>query len=361
MKVVSLFSGCGGLDWGFKKEGFDIIWANDLIEDVCLSYEKNIGDHIVCENILNVNVEDIPKADLLIGGPPCQGFSGIGKRDPNDERSMLVWTFLDILSHVKPSMFLFENVVGLKSAKSPNGCSVIDSLISEFGKLGYHINVFTLNAADYGVPQKRRRVFILGNNRFMDIGEPKKTHSENNSKYKKWVSSGEALGDLNPPNDEGIGTYCKEADNDFLKFIRQDSDCTDLHYIPKSSEKDMEIIKCVTPGGNYMDVPDEIATKRILNIKKTGGRTTTYGRLDPKEPAYTINTYFDRPNVGCNIHFKEDRLISLREGLRLQSFPDNFSLVSSTKRNYYLQIGNAVPPLLSWAWAKHIKKIMSRF
>lgn len=358
MNVVSLFSGCGGLDWGFKKEGFNIIWANDFIEDVCNSYRKNIGNHIVCKNILDVDIKTIPSADLLIGGPPCQGFSGIGKRDPEDERSMLVWTFLDILEHVKPSVFLFENVVGIKSAKTPDGNKVIDELTTAFGNLGYLVNTFTLNSADYGVPQKRRRVFILGNNKFLDLGAPKKTHDESDSNYKKWVSSGEALGDLSPASISGIVEYTKDPDNPFLNFVRGECDKTDLHFIPKSSEKDMEIIRCVKPGGNYMDVPDEIATKRILNFKKTGGRTTTYGRLDPSKPAYTINTYFDRPNVGCNIHYEEDRLISIREGLRLQSFPDDFSLCSSTKRNYYLQVGNAVPPLLGWAWAKYIKKIL---
>ena len=133
----------------------------------------------------------------------------------------------------------------------------------------------------------------------------------------------------------------------------------DLHTIPYSSKKDLEIIKHVGPGGNYMDVPNKIATKRIMNFKKTGGRTTTYGRLDPKKPAYTLNTHFNRPNVGCNIHYKYDRLITIREGLRLQSFPDDFKLASSNKRNYYLLVGNAVPPLLGWAWAKQIKKYLT--
>jgi DNA (cytosine-5)-methyltransferase 1 len=104
-----------------------------------------------------------------------------------------------------------------------------------------------------------------------------------------------------------------------------------------------------------MDVPDEIATSRILYFKRTGGRTTTYGRLDPNQPNYTLNTYFDRPNIGCNIHYAENRMITIREGLRFQSFPDDFEVLSSTKRNYYVQVGNAVPPLVSQAWARHIK------
>jgi Site-specific DNA methylase len=160
------------------------------------------------------------------------------------------------------------------------------------------------------------------------------------------------------PTADGKVEYTKEPDCDFLNFVRGDLDKTNLHITPYASKKDMEIIKCVKPGGNYMDVPDSIATKRILYFKKTGGRTTTYGRLDPEKPAYTLNTYFDRPNIGCNIHYNDDRMISIREGMRLQSFPDSFDLCSSSKRNYYVQVGNAVPPLLGLAWAKHLKNIL---
>nr|MBX2846121.1 DNA cytosine methyltransferase [Saprospiraceae bacterium] len=122
-----------------------------------------------------------------------------------------------------------------------------------------------------------------------------------------------------------------------------------------ASEKDKELMEHIPPGGNYQDVPDNVATTRILNFKKTGGRTTTYGRLSKDMPSYTLNTHFNRLNVGCNIHYAKKRLISLREGLRLQSFPDDFEIISSNKRNYYVQIGNAVPPMLGKAWADHLK------
>lgn len=360
MKTISLFSGCGGLDWGFKQAGFNIIWANDILKDACESYKKNIGNHIVNGDILEIDPLDIPKADLIIGGPPCQGFSGIGKRDPNDKRSDLVWDFLSIIEIIKPSLFLFENVTGIKSSRAPDGSKVLNNLLEAFRNLGFSTNVFTLNAADYGVPQRRKRVFIIGNNKGFDIESPSKTHSETNLKLKKWVSSEEALGDLCPPNDEGVVGYKKDPDNDFLKVVRRKSNKkTDLHITPYASQKDMEIIRCVKPGGNYMDVPDSIATKRILYFKKTGGRTTTYGRLDPTKPAYTLNTYFDRPNIGCNIHYNYDRMITIREGMRLQSFPDDFKIYSSNKRNYYVQIGNAVPPLLSLTLAKHLYKIFT--
>src|SRR5699024_7612673 len=119
-----------------------------------------------------------------------------------------------------------------------------------------------------------------------------------------------------------------------------------------------QIISYVKPGGNYMDVPESVPSNRIKNFKKTGGRTTCYGRLLPDKPSYTINTHFNRPNVGCNIHYSENRLISIREALRLQSFPDSYNTVSTTKRGYHTVVGNALPPLLSEKIAIKIKEYL---
>ncbi|MCX2678850.1 DNA cytosine methyltransferase [Galbibacter sp. EGI 63066] len=353
-KVIGLFSGCGGLDLGFKQAGYDLIWANDILKDACETYKLNIGDHIINEDITKVDLNSIPKADIIIGGPPCQGFSGIGKRDPNDNRSALVYSYLDVVNKIEPKVFLFENVTGIKSSKAADGSKVIDNLKEAFEAIGYHINIHTLNAADYGVPQKRKRVFIIGNKFGVDITAPSQTHYENESNKKKWISSYEAISDLESPTDDGIVKYRNSPMCDYQKLMRKNSDNTTLQITPYSSPTDKEIIKHVKPGGNYMDVPDEVSTKRIMYFKSTGGRTTTYGRLDPKKPNYTLNTHFNRPNIGCNIHYEEDRMITIREGLRFQSFPDDFHLISKTKRNYYVQVGNAVPPLLSKAWAEHL-------
>ena len=354
-----MFSGCGGLDLGFFWEGYEILWANDNMKDACDSYSINIGKHIVYDDITKIDIDTIPKADIIIGGPPCQGFSGIGKRDPNDKRSSLVWEYLNIIKKVQPKIFLFENVTGLKSTKSINGTKVIDNLTKAFEDIGYNVDLYTLNAADYGVPQRRKRVFIIGNRLGITISPPQQTHSNNKDELEHWVSSYQALSDLGEPTETGVVSYAKLPESEFqIKMRKNKRDFTDLHMIPYASKKDNEIIKSVKPGGNYLDVPDNIATKRILYFKKTGGRTTTYGRLDPKMPSHTLNTYFDRPNIGCNIHYSKDRMITIREGMRLQSFPDDFKIVSSNRRNYYVQVGNAVPPLLSQAWAKHIKNII---
>jgi DNA (cytosine-5)-methyltransferase 1 len=360
--VLSLFSGCGGLDLGFKREGFHIVWANDKVEDVCKTYRNNIGDHIVCGDLNEINTSEIPSGDVLIGGPPCQSFSLLGKRKPDDQRGSLAWKYLDILKEIKPTLFLFENVLGIKSAKTIDGRNVLHELQKVFLGMGYELGTYTLNAADYGVPQRRHRVFVVGSLNDKKIACPPPTHSRipektlKGKRLEKWVSSLVALSDLPKPSERDGIPYDKEPQSEYQRLMRKDSCGVYNHYPPYASERDMKIIKAVPPGGNYMNIPDEIATKRIMKFKKTGGRTTTYGRLDPEEPAYTINTYFDRPNVGCNIHYFEDRMITIREGLRLQSLPDDFIIYSTTKRNYYYQVGNAVPFLLAIAWARKFKE-----
>lgn len=356
IKVVSLFSGCGGFDLGFTQtNNFEVIWANDILKNACETYRNNIGDHIVCADINEVDKTTIPKADVLVGGPPCQSFSLVGKRNPNDERSNLVWSYLEVLQHVEPKFFILENVTGILSAKNPDGSKVVDDLVKAFEKLGYKTNVFKLNAADYGVPQRRKRVFIVGNSLGITVKEPKPTHSQKGGEMKIWVSSEDALGDLSNTSENGEGEYIYTPKNKYQELMRiGQNDKFNLHFTPYASAKDKELMQYIRPGGNYTDVPNEVATTRILNFKKTGGRTTTYGRLKSDMPSYTLNTHFNRLNVGCNIHYKYRRLISLREGLRLQSFPDKFIVHSSNKRNYYVQIGNAVPPILGQVWAKEI-------
>ena len=285
----------------------------------------------------------------------------------------------DVIESVKPNVFIFENVIGLKSAKLPelgddgraktdeNGKpkkskeKVIDSLTEKFRELGYDdVEVWTLNAADYGVPQRRKRVFIVGNKLGMKFGTPPETHSERGSESTiKWVSSFDAISDLGSPTEDGAVAYEKDPDCVYQRMMRNGAKNTTLHFTPYASPSEKEIIPFIKQGGNYEDVPDEVSTKRIMGFKKSGGRTTTYGRLHPEKPTYTLNTHFNRINIGANIHYDEDRIITIREGLRFQSFPDSFDIISSTKRNYYLQVGNAVPPLLAQAIAKKIRSGIS--
>lgn len=360
--VVSLFAGCGGLDLGFVWEGYNIIWANDNFTDAVQTYRENVDGHIIPQDIRRVDIESIPDCDVVIGGPPCQAFSLVGKRDPEDPRGNLVWNFYEVVREKRPRIFLMENVTGLKAARDKEGVRVLPELLGSFSALGYAVNYFILNAADYGVPQRRRRLFIIGNRGGNQIPIPEPTHTRDLIQRAlleprgRWITCKDAMDDLSSPStDSDVGHYGGAPDCAYQGFARAgNNDTVRNHQMPYMSKTDLKIIKAVPVGGNYMDVPDNIATKRIKNFKRTGGRTTTYGRMDPSKPAYTLNTYFSRPNVGCNIHYREDRLITIREGLRIQSFPDNFVVSSTSVRSAYKQVGNAVPPLLAQALARHL-------
>lgn len=355
IKVVSLFSGGGGLDLGFIWEDYKIIWAIDIDKNAVETYSKNIGSHIIHEDITTIDIKKIPKADIVIGGPPCQAFSLIGKRDVNDIRANLVWKYLEVIKHVSPKAFVFENVQGLLSSVNKEGNKVLDELIEQFKNMGYTLNYQVMNAADYGVPQRRKRLIIVGLKGEKKYEFPEKIYVDDETQNNKYISVREALDDLEEANFSGNVGYKDVKMSEYQKLMRSKSEKTTDHTIPTMSELDKFIVANVKPGGNYMDIPDNVASERIKRLKKEGGRTTCYGRLNPQKPAYTINTYFNRPNVGCNIHYKYNRLITVREALRLQSFPDDYQLYSSSKSGKNTIVGNAVPPLLAMHIAKKLK------
>lgn len=357
IRVVSLFSGGGGLDLGFLQEGYEIIWAIDNQKDAVNTYRHNLGDHIICADINDLSAEAIPDCDLIIGGPPCQSFSLSGNRNVEDARGQLVWKYMEILRAKQPRAFLFENVTGLLSAKNSKGEKIIELLFQAFAQIGYTIVWKTMNAADFGVPQKRHRVIIVGLRGGQSFEFPRPTHGSN---LKKYVTVREALHDL-PPIDEhtpGDGCFVLDApaDNEFLRQVRSADGRVSEHEFPTMSELDRYIVQFVRPGGNYMDIPADVPSKRIQRLQREGGHTTCYGRMAPDEPSYTINTYFNRPNVGCNIHYSQNRLITVREALRLQSFPDSYEIISSSKQGRHKIVGNAVPPILARAFARELKK-----
>ena len=355
--VVSVFSGGGGLDLGFVKEGYNIIWAIDNNFNAVESYKANIGNHIICSDINNIDINTIPHADVVIGGPPCQAFSLAGKRNTEDERGQLVWKYIQIIDVVRPKAFVFENVTGLLSAKNSEGQKIIELLKQAFRDIGYTITTQTMNAADYGIPQRRKRVIIVGMRDEVKFVFPKPTHNINGDGLKKYVSVEEALGDLPPAveNDNEVLGYVTKPLNDYQREMQSNKSISE-HIIPQMSELDRYIISHVKPGGNYMDVPKDVNSARIKRLQRDGGHTTCYGRMVPDMPSYTINTYFNRPNVGCNIHYSADRLITVREALRLQSFPDSYTLVSTSKQGKNLIVGNAVPPMLARVIAKELKR-----
>jgi len=356
-KIVSLFSGGGGLDYGFLNTGYKIIWAVDNERNAVETYRANIGDHIICKDINEISVSSLPKCDVVIGGPPCQSFSLAGNRKTDDMRGKLIWKYLDIIECLQPEAFLFENVLGLLSAKNHDGEKVFPLLSKAFENLGYTVNAKVMNAMEYGVPQRRKRVIIVGIKGNKVFAFPDATHGETSKSGTKPVSVEDALDDLPDAihDENGSLPYNKAPITDYQREMRANCISVTEHFIPKMSKLDEYIISHVKPGGNYMDIPSDVSSERIRRLQRDGGHTTCYGRLKADMPSYTINTYFNRPNVGCNIHYKENRLITVREALRLQSFPDEYIIVSTNKQGRNLIVGNAVPPKLATVLAEALK------
>tara|TARA_R110001592_G_scaffold193454_1_gene440631 strand:- start:5782 stop:6888 length:1107 start_codon:yes stop_codon:yes gene_type:complete len=359
--VAGLFSGCGGLDFGFSQAGYNIVWANELSEDAAFSYEKLIGHKPVVRDIWDI-IDEVPAVDVIVGGPPCQSFSLVGKRIQDDPRGQLVFAYLKVIQKVMPKIFVMENVAGLTASKI-NGIRLPEHLKKQFEELGYKVTIEKLIATDYFVPQKRKRVFLIGHrNESFNVDIPKLKHFAeilNDQRFTKEISVSEALDDLPSPAPKGSKEciqYKSSPHSPYSDLMRNKAgELVSLQSMPTMSEKDREFVKHIPPGGNYMNIPDSVSTTRILKFKQTGGRTTTYGRLHSEKPAYTINTYFNRPNVGANYHHSEQRLITVREAMRLQSFPDDFTPCYRSQRSLHMQIGNAVPPLMARAVAEAVK------
>lgn len=357
--VVSLFAGIGGLDSGFEQAGFEIIWANEKSSNASRSYERHFGREVACGDINEISLDKIPSARVIIGGPPCQAFSLVGKRRSDDERGLLVFRFAEIIERGRPAAFVMENVPGLAASKI-NGARMTDHLCEAFRRMGYEVSLMKLMATDYFVPQRRKRLFIVGC-RAAEIRVPDpavfcREHLRIDPREFD-LSAKAAIGDLGPSVEKGaLAHYCRPAHGAMARLLRGPSKTqVSMHESPRMSETDSRLVQHVKPGGNYQDIPDEAATGRILKFKKTGGRTTTYGRLHPDRPAYTINTYFRRPNVGCHFHYSQDRLITAREAMRFQSLPDSLELFYGAQDERNAFIGNAVPPLLARAVAWSVK------
>lgn len=362
--VVSLFSGIGGMDLGFQYAGFETIWANEISGNAAKSYEINFGLKPTNEDINKISPEDIPDSDIIIGGPPCQSFSLVGKKLPNDPRGKLVFRFMEIVQSKLPKAFVMENVPGLAASRI-SGMRLTQYLAEELNQAGYNVKVVKLNAVDFMIPQRRNRIFIIGiRNGEICLPEPttfaKECYNIDLNEFD--VSARGAIGDLGAcVCHRELAQYKHSPHSIFSSLMRKNNnDKVTLHECPTMSNKDIELLKHIPPGGNYQDVPDDISTMRIMNFKKSGGRTTTYGRLHPDRPSYTINTYFRRPNVGSNFHYSEPRLITPREAMRFQSLPDHFQICYSSQDERNAFIGNAVPPLLAHAIAWSLKNGLER-
>lgn len=299
MKVVSLFCGAGGLDLGFKMAGHEIIWANDLYGDAVETYRHNIGDHVICEDITKISENDVPNCDIIIGGFPCQGFSVANiKRHEADERNVLYKELIRLIRAKRPKFFLAENVKGITSLAKGK---VFEMILNDFSELGYKVKYKILNAADYGVPQTRIRVIIVGvrSDINFEYVYPEPTHSKTGSNgLPKWVSVADAMAPIPDPD------------------------------LPN-------------------DLPNHVYSKYKLQFNGYLGHRP----LDPDKPAPTVTARGDnKGGVVILPHPNGLRRMSCRELAAVQSFPLNYEF-SGTNSSVYRQIGNAVPPLLGFAVA----------
>ncbi|MBE9250508.1 DNA cytosine methyltransferase [Dolichospermum sp. LEGE 00240] len=393
--AIDLFAGAGGFGLGFAMAGFDIPLSVEIDAWACDTLRYNRPEMTVIQSdIRNFNtlssVKEIclSKPDIIIGGPPCQGFSiaGPAQKDPNDPRNTLFINFAQWISFLEPKAFIMENVKGLLSRKNSEGIKVIDIIQKTFEELGYFIEVWLLNSAEYGVPQIRERVFIVGNKLGKKLGSPQKTHSLDLLKNTIWqlsleeinlipaISLWDAISDLPPLNaKEGKEEqpYILESQNQYQQWIRNSSKILYNHVAMEHSQRLVERFKQIKWGESSSDVPTEYGAKRRSGNGELSHKTYDQNnrRLHPYRPSHTIAASF----YANFIHPFQHRNLTAREGARIQSFPDSYRFLGKKtvvshkllqRENrlnekflcQYNQIGNAVPPILAKAIAIHLQK-----
>lgn len=341
LNALDLFCGCGGLSLGFEKAGINILLGIDAWQDAITTFNYNHkNSHGLCADLSTLNPEDIESnlnnktVDLIIGGPPCQGFSVAGKRIIDDERNKLYKNFVRFVDYFKPKAFVMENVPNILSI---GGGIVRDSIVKDFSDLGYKVVYQVLTASNYGTPQNRRRAVFVGLKNGAEFSFPEKSVSN-------LTTSFEALSDL-PENSLKDGASYPLAPNcDYQRLMRNNSTKIYNHEITEHNEKTKQIISLVPDGGNYKDLPIELQQTRKVHIAWT--------RLNSQKPSFTIDTGHRH-----HFHYKWNRIPTVRESARIQSFPDDFIFLGS-KTSQYKQVGNAVPPLMAEAIAKKIKETL---
>lgn len=342
--VIDLFCGAGGLSCGFERAGFNIILGIDNDKKALETFEANHnGSKTICCDITNIGYTDIlnvignKNIDVIIGGPPCQGFSLSGPRNFDDPRNKLYLSYIRLVEEIKPRAFIIENVPGLVGLF--NG-EVKDNIIKRFTELGYTVKYQILCASDYGVPQNRRRVVFVG----MKKGEKEFFYPEMKSKV---VTCEMALSDL-PPLVEELGEeeqeYFFAPQNQYQKIMRKNSSKVYNHIAATHSDKVKHIISLVPDGGNYKDLPEEYRNSRNFHVAWT--------RFASSKPAPTIDTGHRH-----HFHYKYNRVPTVRECARIQSFPDDFVFIGN-KTQQFRQVGNAVPPLMAECIAKQLEKAL---
>lgn len=347
MNVIDFFSGCGGLSYGFVQAGYNVIIGIDNDKAALQTFEYNhphslgLMLDLFDKNFMDILDKNVNKRsiDIIIGGPPCQGFSLTGARDSNDKRNQLFRTMFVAIDKYLPKVVVIENVPGFKTLY---GGYYYNEIANEFKKRKYHWEAKVLYAPEYGIPQIRRRlVFIATREDLVPVKHPIPLITNSN----EYVTTEEAISDLPPvvngEEDEFI-PYNNEPKFPYAKKMRIDSKGIYNHIPTKHSDLVVSVISQVPEGGNYKDLPKGVGESRKFNEAWT--------RYDRHKPSKTIDTGHRN-----HFHYCYNRIPTVRENARLQSFPDKF-IFFGTRTQQYRQVGNAVPPILGYYIAKAIEE-----
>jgi len=355
---IDLFCGAGGFSLGLSRNNIEIVMANEIEKDFAKTFELNHPKaRMLNEDIHNIDFKKELKKigyksiDILCGGPPCQGFSTVGSKNKKDKRNSLFWEFLRAVNETNPKAVIFENVAGFRSLY--NG-KAYETLINELKSIGYNVFSDILNAADYGLPQYRKRTIVVGVTKGCSFEFPKIIKPEKKILFEdKYLTVMSAISDLPKLNvGEEKKNYSCKPKNEYQKKMRGKAKVLTEHNCSNYGKKMQKIISLVPPKGDISDLPISLRPKKYFN--------NVYARIDPTKPSPTITRNFGTPSSTRCIHPFQNRALSTREGARLQGFPDEFIFCGS-KTSKNLQIGNAVPPMLGEVIGKQIKKSLKDY
>lgn len=353
--VVDLFCGAGGLSEGFRQAGFHVLAGSD--------YDPAAGKTFMTTHpeatflggrIQDLSVDDFLKAtglkkgelEVLVGGPPCQGYSVYNHgRGVDDPRAGLFREYLRIVAGLMPKWLVMENVSGLTSIADGG---IIREIEDGMDALGYRVKWKVLKAEQYGVPQERRRIVFIANRIGAPIRHPKPTHGPG---LKPYVTIWDAIGDLGEIENgdlQGTDRYACGPMNDYQRDLRNGANRVPNHSASRLSSVNLDRMKHIPAGGSWRDIPFDLLPEGMKRAKRSD-HTKRYGRPRKTDLSGTILTKCDI-HWGAYIHPEKDRALSVREAARLQSFPDSFEFLGS-RTEQYVQVGNAVPPLLGRAIA----------
>lgn len=369
--AISLFAGAGGCSLGFGQASYDIQFATDVDANAVESYRRNFPRtpceaadirELTADSVLQRVGLNSGELDMLLGGPPCQGFSSAGVKAGDDPRNSLLSHYIRLLEGIRPKWFVMENVEGLLTN---DGGSHVRDTIAAFLEAGYSLNLEKVYAQGYGVPQRRKRVLIVGNRLGHDFLFPEPVTCFSGSIFRKGeITFATAVGDLPLAATEAGEplAFREPPQNDLQTYLRGDAQSVTDHYSVALSDVQLERVRGLQPGQTMKDLPEHLqhdsfrrrAFRRVMDgtpVEKRGGAPSGLKRLFADEPSLTITSAATREFV----HPKEDRLLTLRECARLQTFPDSFEFAGSAASRIQ-QIGNAIPPMLARAVAEHIAR-----